>query len=280
MLFSSERSYMYKGTGGAALNSSGTLVAIVDSLVDAVHFFSMPRTRGGTATLQASFSFPEEPFRLRAEHLCFASRSALPETLLIADFNNDRVVEISTSGKLLRTIALVECGGPRGVAFDAIRRLIAVSLTLLHIVVFVDYDSGVTISTIGTMGVPGQEHGSLCAPNGVRFTHDHLHVLVADGVNHRVSKFAIEGGVFQCHVASGERNGITGPTDVVEVPGDGSLLVADDAGRVTHVSNTGGTKDVMEMGRALVTFLVGTHFVYVKDKVGEIHAVPFLTMTL
>lgn len=249
------------------MNSAGSMVAIVDTSIDAVHFFRMP-AKQEPARLLSTFHFPEEPFKLRAEHLCFTT--CFPETLLIADFNNDRVVEVSTEGKLMRSIALNVCGGPRGIAFDRVRRLIAVSLTFLHVVVFVDYKSGAISSCIGTMGLSGRADGQLSSPNGVRFTDDHLHVLVADALNHRVSKYAVDGSRLVRHIAS-ETNEISVPTDMVET--DDDVLIADDAGRVTRVNGRGVTEEVIDFGRGLVCFLLGASFVYVKDKVGEIKAV-------
>lgn len=266
-MFVNAVSFKYKGTGGAALNSTGSIVAIVDTSIDAVHFFSMP-AKQEPARLLSTFRFPEEPFKLRAEHLCFTT--CFPETLLIADFNNDRVVEVTTEGKMMRSIPLNLCGGPRGIAFDRVRRLIAVSLTFLHVVVFLDYESGAMSSCIGTMGLSGRADGQFSFPNGVRFTDDHLHVLVADALNHRVSKYAIDGSRFVCHVAS-EINEISVLTDMVET--DDDLLIADDAGRVTRVSGRGVTEEIIDYGRGLVCFLSGPSFVYVKDKVGEIKAV-------
>jgi sugar lactone lactonase YvrE len=161
---------------------------------------------------------------------CFVHRDNV-DTLLICDFGNDRVVEVTARGEFLR--AIVVDGGPYGIAErDGV---IAVSLNWAHAVVLLQYESGAVKPevTIGS-GTSGNADGELYHPAGVAFTADGRYILVADNHNHRVSKFSAASGAFVAHVIS-----ITWPIDVLQCE-DGSIVVAHGKG-VACVGNAGVT---------------------------------------
>ncbi len=143
------------------------------------------------------------------------------DTLLICDWGNDRVVEVTARGEFMRAIALPERSGPWGIAEQD--GVIAVSLHWNHVVVLLQYESGAVKpqSTIGS-GTEGNADGKLSCPKGVVFTTDGRDILVADWGNHRVSKFSVTSGAFVAHVVS---NGISYPRDVLQCE-DGSIVVA------------------------------------------------------
>jgi DNA-binding beta-propeller fold protein YncE len=137
--------------------------------------------------------------------VCFVHRDGV-DTLLICDWGNDRVVEVSARGEFMRAIAVSR---PWGVAErDGV---IAVSLHRNRGVVLLQYESGVVKPkvTIGS-GAYGNAYRQLDA-SGVTFTADGHYILVADYRNHRVSKFSAASGVFVAYVIS---NGISNPSDI------------------------------------------------------------------
>jgi hypothetical protein len=162
---------------------------------------------------------------------CFVHRDGV-DTLLICDYNNNRIAEVTTRGVFMRAIAVSR---PYGIAErDGV---IAVSMWAAHAVVLLQYEFGAVKAevTIGS-GTYGNADGQLNCPSGVTFTPDGRHILVADCGNHRVSKFSTASGEFVAHVIS---NGITFPYDVLQCE-DGSIVVAHMKG-VTCVGKDGVT---------------------------------------
>jgi sugar lactone lactonase YvrE len=155
------------------------------------------------------------------------------DTLLICDWGNNRVVEVSARGEFMRDIAVK--GRLWGIAEQD--GVIAVSLYYDHTVVLLQYESGAVKPevTIGS-GTAGDADGQLFYPRGVAFTTDGRYILVADHGNDRVSKFSADSGAFVAHVIS---NGIRYPTDVLQCE-DGSIVVAHEDG-VTCVGKDGAT---------------------------------------
>ncbi len=153
---------------------------------------------------------------------CFVHRDGV-DTLLICDFGNNRVMEVTAGGEFMR--AIVVGGGPWGIAEKD--GVIAVALWATHTVVLLQYESGAVKPevTIGS-GTGGHADGQLFYPAGVAFTTDGRHILVADYLNNRVSKFRAASGAFVAHVIS---NGITLPRDVLQCE-DGSMVVAHQKG--------------------------------------------------
>jgi DNA-binding beta-propeller fold protein YncE len=168
--------------------------------------------------------------------VCFVHRDGV-DTLLICDWGNDRVVEVTVRGEFLRAIALPDGSHPYGIAYDGTSDVIAVSLTDAHAVVLLQYETGAVKPevTIGS-GTYGNADGKLSLPKGVAFTVDGRYILVADPWNDRVSKFSAASGAFVAHVVS---NGIRYPTDVLQCE-DGSIVVAHEDG-VTCMGKDGVT---------------------------------------
>jgi hypothetical protein len=141
------------------------------------------------------------------------------DTLLITDWGNNRIVEVTACGIFLRAIA-VERRRPWGIAErDGV---IAVALCEANAVVLLQYESGAVKPevTIGS-GTAGNADGQLNSPYGVAFTADGHNILVADCWNNRVSKFSAASGAFIAHVVS---NGILSQSDVLQCE-DGSIVV-------------------------------------------------------
>jgi sugar lactone lactonase YvrE len=178
--------------------------------------------------------------------VCFVHRDGV-DTLLISDWGNDRVVEVTAGGVFMRAIAVD--GLPWGIAErDGV---IAVSLSSAHAVVLLQYDSGAVKPevTIGT-GTTGNADGQLRRPMGVAFTTDGRHILVADFFNDRVSKFSAASGEFVAHVIS---NGITRPRDVLQCE-DGGIVVAHEEG-VTCVRKDGVTVEEFSVSSSVPSSL-------------------------
>jgi DNA-binding beta-propeller fold protein YncE len=200
------------------VNVDGNCFASVDSGQHCAYIYSVadrtadPIIVGTAGTSGSAHGFLKDP-----AFVCFVHRDGV-DTLLICDWGNDRVVEVSARGEFMRAIAVE--GGPWGIAErDGV---IAVSLWAAHVVALLQYESGAVKPevTIGS-GTRGYADGQLSSPAGVTFTADGRHILVADCWNHRVSKFSAANGAFVAHVVS---NGISYPTDVLQC--EDSIVVA------------------------------------------------------
>jgi hypothetical protein len=206
------------GDGKIAVNVSGTLFASVDQTLNCVYICSVagctsdPIVVGTPHTSGSAHGDLDGP-----AFVCFVHRDGV-DTLLICDCFNDRVVEVTARGEFMRAIAVE--GHPLGIAErDGV---IAVSLRAFSAVVLLQYESGAVKPevTIGSR-TGGNADGQLLDPVGVTFTADGRYILVADCLNHRVSKFSADSGAFVAHVIS---NGISYPTHVLQCE-DGSIVV-------------------------------------------------------
>jgi sugar lactone lactonase YvrE len=187
---------------------------------------------------------------------CFVNLKGA-DTLLICDYGNHRIVEVTASGVFLRAIAVTAGSDVYGIAQRG--GVIAVSLHAAHSVVLLQYESGTVMPevTIGS-GTFGRGDGQLWRPAGVSFTADGRYILVADYGNHRVSRFSAASGAFIAHVATKEANGIYCPRDVLQCE-DGSIVVAQGAyggnGSVVYVGEDGVTvKNIIIPSASDVTF--------------------------
>jgi hypothetical protein len=202
------------GQGGIAIKDDGTLIASVNSDFNRVVFRS------------AAITFEYRGDGTDGSELCepgaatFARRHGT-DTLLVCDSGNDRIVEVSDEGRLIRhlTVGGGEGSRPSGVAYSGKHDLIAVACSG-HTVVLLRYESGEVVRRIGGIG---STDGKLKGPAGVRFTADGGHIIVADYWNHRVSKFRIADGAFVTNVATEALHGVTYPFDVLEC-GDGIIV--------------------------------------------------------
>ncbi len=201
------------------MNVDGTRFASVNRVQHCVYIYDaadrtadaiIVGTAGTAGVSQGKLNYPA--------FACFVHRDGV-DTLLICDWGNNRVVEVTAGGEFVRAIAVE--GRPWGISErDGV---IAVTLYDAHAVVLLQYESGATRPevTIGS-GTGGNADGQLWCPMGVAFTTDGRCILVADCGNLRVSKFSAASGAFIAHVIS---DGIFYPTDVLQCE-DGSIVAA------------------------------------------------------
>jgi hypothetical protein len=216
----------YDGAGGIAINVHGTVCASVNCTQHCVYIYRV-NSAGVCSSAPLIIGAPGTAGSLPGQlkhpgFACFVHRNG-SDTLLICDWGNDRVVEVTTSGEFCRAIAVKS---PLGVAYCSTNDVIAVSLHRDAAVVLLQYESGAVKPevTIGS-GTYGGDDGQLRLPMGVAFTADSRFILVADWGNHRVSKFSAANGAFLAHVATNAGNGIRYPSDVIDWEGD-SIVVA------------------------------------------------------
>jgi hypothetical protein len=223
----------HAGNGGIAVNADSTLFASVDLDQHCVRIHNAADRTADPIVVGTAGTADSAHGELNCPGLtCFVHRDGV-DTLLICDWGNDRVVEVTARGEFMRVIALPEQSGVWGIAErDGV---IAVSLYRDHMVVLLQYESGEPEVTIGS-GAAGEADGQLYHPAGVAFTADGRYILVADFMNHRVSKFSTASGAFIAHMVS---EGIRWPTDVLQCE-DGSIVVASRNG-VACVGNAGVT---------------------------------------
>jgi hypothetical protein len=219
--------------GGIAVNVDGTLVASVSRNAHCVYMFNVAdRTTDPVVVGTAGTAGVAHGELDRPAFACFVHRDGV-DTLLICDWGNHRVVEVTAGGEFVRAIAV----SPRPWGVAERDGVIAVSLCGAHAVILLQYESGTVKPevTIGS-GTAGIADGQLEHPTGVAFTTDGRYILVADSWNNRVSKFSAASGAFVAHVIS---NGIHRPTDVLCCE-NGSIVVAHYDG-VTCVEKDGVT---------------------------------------
>jgi len=152
--------------------------------------------------------------------LCITPR----DTLLVADFGNQRVQEVTMAGVHIGDIGAGVFGeGICGIACND--ELIVVTkyggLTPNRVLVF-NYSTG---ELLRQFGPGGRGDGQIGHPTGVRFTPDNQHIIVVDTYsNNRLSMFTVD-GVFVKHIGVGVL-GSFGRCDV-DFTADGRIIVAD-----------------------------------------------------
>jgi hypothetical protein len=214
------------GFGGAAVNLKGSLLASVHRHLHCVYIRNLVCHTTAPIIVGTAGTAGRAHGQLRDPSLaCFVNRNGA-DTLLICDTGNHRVVEVAASGEFCRAISLKEGSRPFGIAYCETSDVIAVSLNAAHAVVLLQYESGAVKPevTIGSgTGAAGRGDGQLHGPRGT-FTADGRYILVADYINHRVSKFSAASGAFIAHVATKAANGILYLRDVLQCE-DGSIVV-------------------------------------------------------
>jgi len=151
--------------------------------------------------------------------LCITPR----DTLLVADFGNQRVQEVTFSGVHIGDIGAGVFGeGICGIACND--ELIVVTkyggFTPNRVLVF-NYSTG---ELLRQFAAHGSGDGQIGRSTGVRFTPDNQHIIVVDTYdNNRLSTFTVD-GVFVKHIGVGVLGG--GPCDV-DFTADGCIIVAD-----------------------------------------------------
>ena len=219
-----------EGSGGIAVNASGTLFASVDSKQHCVRIYRLECLRECTAVVIVGTAshYGIDPGTFNTPTFaCFVRRNCV-DTLVICDSGNDRVVEVTSSGEFVRSIAMTKGSWPYGVAYCSTRDFLAVSLHHARAVVLLPYENGAVKPEV-TIGL-----GVLGYPRGVAFTADGLGILVADCYNHCVSKFSTVSGLFILHVATRAANGIRYPVDV-QCEDDSIVVTAEDGPATTTI---------------------------------------------
>ena len=205
--------------GGIAINADHSLLATIRNASCGVRIY---RLRFGTmdgdpvavyndvSCIRRDMPYDGCP---KPRSMCF---TAAEGTLLIAGCK-DGIVEITTAGAYVRTIARHDDSIQRGVAHC--NQIIAVSAG--GGILLVTYKSNALIRTITSENcLPGKRVS--WRPMGLRFTSDGRHIVVADAHNDRVLKIGLAGDTVA--VYTGEH--IIGPSDVILPLGDNYPVVA------------------------------------------------------
>lgn len=198
--------------GQVAINVDGTLVASIDSEKHCVSVCSVNsaghRIAGpiiyGTVDIPGKLAHPNDA--------CFVRRNGI-DTLLICDWGNNRVVEVSTEGALLGIIFMHN--PPIYIKYCSKRDVIAVTSTVKHTVSVLQYRSG----RWEPLSVLSTEVG-LVYPGGVEFTQDGACIIVADCGNNRLVQFNTDTGRLVKHLT-----GVSCPKAILLCE-DGCLMVA------------------------------------------------------
>jgi hypothetical protein len=209
-----------RGRGVIVANVDGTLVASIRWAQHCVYIYNVADRTSDAVVVGTVGTAGSAHGRLhRPRCACFVRCDGV-DTLLICDWGNDRVVEVTVCGVFLRAIAVD--GHPWGIA----ERDGVIAVSVAYAVVLLQYETGAVKpeASIGS-GTGGYADGQLDAPHGVTFTADGRYILVADWFNHRVSKFSAASGAFVAHAATLAANGISYPSDVLQCE-DGSIVVA------------------------------------------------------
>lgn len=205
------------GYGKIAANIDGTLLASVESRQHCVYIYSVDSAGEHTAdpiVFGTVFAPGNADGQLHIpSSACFVHRGGSGgDSLLICDYGNSRIVEVTVRGIFLRAIPLDM--SPWSIAYSRTRDVIIVAGSQNFIQL--QYESG----ALQPEFIPAEEQ----RPQNVTFTNDGDCILVADFTKHCVSKISALTGAFIAHVATREANGILHPQDVLECD-DGSLLV-------------------------------------------------------
>jgi len=150
--------------------------------------------------------------------------------LLVADDGHHRVVELTTSGRLVKATSAaagVRLRFPYDVAFNA-HGGAYVADNNLHRVVQLDRH----LHRVRTWGAEGHGHGRFVFPRALAIQRDG-HVLVADAGNDRVQELTATGGFVRAIGLDGRaKPHVTAPADVA-ANAFGEVAVADGNGRIS-----------------------------------------------
>jgi len=190
-----------------AVSNSGTNMVTVYSTADGSETVSF----GGHGAGPGQFNLPSK--------LCITPR----DTLLVADFGNQRVQEVTMAGVHIRDIGVGVFGeGICGIACND--ELIVVTKygdVTPNRVVVLNYSTGELLRQFAALG---SGDGQIGYPTGVRFTPDNQHIIVVDtSNNNRLSMFTVD-GVWVKHIGVGVLR--AGWCDV-DFTADGRIIVAD-----------------------------------------------------
>jgi len=190
-----------------AVSNAGTNMITVYSIVDGSETVSF----GGNGAGPGQFK--------QLSKLCITPR----DTLLVADYGNQRVQEVTFSGVHIRDIGVGVFGDCiYGIACNGEHIAVTkfMGATPNRVLVF-NYSTGELLRQFAALG---SGDGQIAHSTGVRFTPDNQHIIVVDTYyNSRLSMFTVD-GVFVKHVGAGVLGG--GPCDVA-FTADGRIIVAD-----------------------------------------------------
>ena len=220
---------------GVAVSPDVKWAAVTDYNGNSVVVYDMSsgavvRTIGGPASGSGPCQF-NYPFRL-----CFAPNG----NLLVCDWKNNRVQELTVSGRFVRSIAVASA---RSVACDGRVIVVGNYRNSGNAVEVYSYKKGTLLKGFGVLGSGPKQIGSRA--EGVRITPDGKHVLVAEYGNHRLSLFTME-GVFVRHIGAGVL--CDGNKDV-EFAGNGEIIVADYSNYLVCVFSADGATLLRSWGR-------------------------------
>jgi len=219
--------------GGIAVNFDSSLIAVSSSDTNTVTIYTIDGTGGiqvtGTPVSYSSLSTTSVP-ATGTYYNCFVSfvRRGSVDTLLIVDAGNLRIVEISVTGTLIRTIAVTV--KPDAVSYS--RGVILVSAYQASTVTKLNYVDASLIQTVVISAVAGNALGT-------RTSKDGLYFFVSEHANKVVSKWNLNTGVKVSNVATAVANAINGPSDILECD-DGSLIIVSQGTNTLVVVNTAG----------------------------------------
>ena len=140
------------GWGGIAANADHTLFAAANKNTVGIYDTKTARPHGAPGVIIRDVKCPRS--------MCFAK-----DMLLVADAGNNRIAEFTTTGVLVRSIAVWENSWLHGVAYSG--AVIAASFIQALEVYLIDYVSCAVLHRVATSS----------PPVGVRFTRDGTHVV-------------------------------------------------------------------------------------------------------
>jgi len=214
------RTYAVKDAGtapkGLAVTRDGSQLAVSNASTNMITVYD---TASGSETATFGGAGPGPGQFYYQMRLCITPR----DTLLVADFGNQRVQEVTMAGVHIRYIGV-------GVFED---RICGIACNDEHVVVtkygsatpnrvlVFNYSTGELLRQFAALG---SGDGQIEHSTGVRFTPDNRHIIVVDTYsNNRLSMFTVD-GVFVKHVGVGV---LGGSWCDVDFTADGRIIVAD-----------------------------------------------------
>ena len=140
--------------------------------------------------------------------------------LLVCDINNNRVQELTGLGEV-EPVHVRDFKVARAATIAVHGDLVAVG-TFDATVMLLSYATGTIIRTFGSKGTSRGNIGTTA--QGLRFTLDGVHILVAECYNNRLSKFRVSDGSFVDFYCEGQ---VSESNKDVEIVSSGEVIVAD-----------------------------------------------------
>lgn len=191
-----------KGNSGLAVNDDATLMAVSNAGTCHVTVYRLAVLTkltnqelscfGGNGRGESQFDYPR--------CLCFT----VDDTLLVADFVNQRIQDMTVLGLYKRTIGegVLE-GSPVGVIASEDIIVVSQHDTDTQLIVVFDYRTG---SFLRGFCDQGSTPGCLRNPAGLRLSPDRMNIIVAESYAGRLSVLTVTGELV-CVIGSREDNG-------------------------------------------------------------------------